>query len=297
MRELLIGQMAELNCVSEKTLRVYHEQGLLVPVRIDRQTGYRYYSLDQCATLDAIQQLKAIGLSLAQVKEVLDRRDVDFLARQMSEQVHALDGEIGRLSIARQIAANLLADCDTVQHKPACDHIALEALAERRIQRFPINGFGVDDPVEAGAGVYEAWELDLRLVKHAMLERGYPLSLFRRVGCVISREDLLRGRLYFGEAFIFVDRTCGEVFETAETVPAGDFVTMYCDRMLDDAGRYKETLGLIALLDHIRSEGYRIRGDYLGEIIAESPAFLYEGRDMMFKLQIPVEVHHTNPLR
>lgn len=289
MHELLIGQMAELNCVSEKTLRVYHDQGLLVPVRIDDQTGYRYYSLDQCATLDIIQQLKAIGLSLAQAKTVLDRRDVDFLGSVMTEQIDRLRAEIQQLTISKQIAENLLGNCSTYRDKPPCDVIMAEQLPERRIQRFPIRGFAVDDAAEAAKTVFDTWELDLRLVKHEMLDRGYPLSLFRKVGCVISKENLTRGTLRFEEAFILLDETCGEAFETAEIVPAGEFLTMYCDRMIDDDGNYKESVGLQQMLRHIEAQGYRIVGDYLGEIIAETPAFLYEGRDMMFKLQIPVE--------
>ena len=41
MGELLTsGKMAELNCVSKKTLRLYREMGLLKPVQVDEVTGY-----------------------------------------------------------------------------------------------------------------------------------------------------------------------------------------------------------------------------------------------------------------
>jgi hypothetical protein len=91
---------------------------------------------------------------------------------------------------------------------------------------------------------------------------------------------------------------CGEVFETAETVPAGDFVTMYCDRMLDVRRQIQGDARTTSRCSTTYARGDTAYArDYLGEIIAESPAFPYEGRDMMFKLQIPVEVHHTNPLR
>lgn len=289
MRELQIGEMAESNCVSIRTLRVYHEQGLLIPIRVDPQTGYRYYSLDQCATLDMIQQLKTLGLSLEQIRTVLKKRDVGYLAALMREQISLLDAEARRLAISREIAANLLGNCDVYEQRPACDIIAIEKLPERRIVRIPIRDFTIDDAAEAAKTVLETWELDLRQVKHEFLRRGYPMSLFRKVGCLISKDNLARGQLHFEEAFVFVDAACADVYESAEVVAAGPFLTMYCDRMIDEHGEYKETVALRALLRHIDAEGYRITGDYLGEIIAETPAFLYEGRDMMFKLQIPID--------
>ncbi|MEG0504947.1 MAG: MerR family transcriptional regulator, partial [Raoultibacter sp.] len=52
MVEFSIGRMAALNCVSEKALRLYQQKGLLTPVRVDETTGYRYYSYEQCSTID-----------------------------------------------------------------------------------------------------------------------------------------------------------------------------------------------------------------------------------------------------
>ena len=41
LQKLSIGQMAELNHVSEQTLRLYDKEGLLVPRCVDPVTGYR----------------------------------------------------------------------------------------------------------------------------------------------------------------------------------------------------------------------------------------------------------------
>ena len=47
LQKLTIGQMAELNHISEQTLRLYDRVGLLKPRYIDRATGYRYYHESQ----------------------------------------------------------------------------------------------------------------------------------------------------------------------------------------------------------------------------------------------------------
>src|SRR5260370_8469084 len=44
---LTIGEFSRITHLSIKTLRRYHEAGLLEPAHVDRQTGYRYYSADQ----------------------------------------------------------------------------------------------------------------------------------------------------------------------------------------------------------------------------------------------------------
>jgi hypothetical protein len=53
-------------------------------------------------------------------------------------------------------------------------------------------------------------------------------------------------------------------------------------------GAYRESEYLTRLLDCIEARGYGLAGDYIGEVLAETPAFLYSGRDMMVKLQIPI---------
>ena len=64
---LTVGAMAQLNCVSARTLRIYDEKGLLVPACRDDETGYRYYTLAQCETLDTIQLLQRLGFTLDEI--------------------------------------------------------------------------------------------------------------------------------------------------------------------------------------------------------------------------------------
>ena len=67
-----IGEMAELNHVSTQTLRLYAKNKLLEPEYMDPETGYRYYTLEQCAKLDLIRALKSCRLSLERIKEIFD---------------------------------------------------------------------------------------------------------------------------------------------------------------------------------------------------------------------------------
>ena len=42
--QISIGEMAELFEVSPRTLRLYHDMGLLIPQYINDSNGYRYYA-------------------------------------------------------------------------------------------------------------------------------------------------------------------------------------------------------------------------------------------------------------
>lgn len=67
-----IGEIAAFFNVSVKAIRVYEKKGILKPAKIDEQTGYRYYTVEQVQKLNALIELKAVGFSLAEIKIILD---------------------------------------------------------------------------------------------------------------------------------------------------------------------------------------------------------------------------------
>ena len=71
MDHITIGHMAKINGISEQTLRLYDKMKLLEPSEINQETGYRYYNIKQCAQLDMIQYMKALGMNLVQIKGML----------------------------------------------------------------------------------------------------------------------------------------------------------------------------------------------------------------------------------
>ena len=70
-----IGEMARFNRVSISTLRLYDKVGILKPCHTDPETNYRYYSIHQKARLDMIQYMKELGMSLGEIREILEKGD------------------------------------------------------------------------------------------------------------------------------------------------------------------------------------------------------------------------------
>ena len=65
-----IGELAGICGVSQKAIRFYERKGLLKPIMVNDETGYRYYDNESIKTIEKIKNLKKIGLSLKEIKEI-----------------------------------------------------------------------------------------------------------------------------------------------------------------------------------------------------------------------------------
>jgi MerR family transcriptional regulator, Zn(II)-responsive regulator of zntA len=68
-----IGELAAASGTTTKTLRFYEESGLL-PQTERAANGYRDYGPEALSRLDFIRRGRAAGLTLAQIREVIDVR-------------------------------------------------------------------------------------------------------------------------------------------------------------------------------------------------------------------------------
>src|SRR2546422_378241 len=69
---LNIGEFARLGQVSPRMLRHYDELGLLKPSRVDPQTDYRNYDVNQLGRLHRLLALRDLGFTLGQIRSMLD---------------------------------------------------------------------------------------------------------------------------------------------------------------------------------------------------------------------------------
>ena len=80
---LKIGELAAFVGVSPKALRVYEKMDIIKPVKVDDETGYRYYSADQVKDLEALLEWKDMGFSLKEVKIIFSgkysKEDIDLI--------------------------------------------------------------------------------------------------------------------------------------------------------------------------------------------------------------------------
>ena len=91
---LKIGDFSKLSRVSIRMLRHYDEIGLLRPVWIDPESGYRYYTAEQLPIAGRINALKDMGFGLTAIGEILpvyeDRDALERYLRQRQAELQAL---------------------------------------------------------------------------------------------------------------------------------------------------------------------------------------------------------------
>jgi len=87
-----VAAVRELTGLSARTLRYYEELGLLPGVR-RRAGGRRVYGADEIERLRFIQRLKALGLSLADIKDLNAVYSIEGSTRAM---IRRLDQLLGR---------------------------------------------------------------------------------------------------------------------------------------------------------------------------------------------------------
>lgn len=105
-----IGEFSKITGMTVKTLRFYHDRGLLVPARVESSTGYRYYDQRNAETAQVISALRRLEFPLDEIASILDECNedtdmTDFLARhrellgQRLTHYQGLVGQIDRVII------------------------------------------------------------------------------------------------------------------------------------------------------------------------------------------------------
>lgn len=115
-----VGEFAKLAHVSSRLLRYYDEIDLLKPAYVDQSTGYRYYHAEQMASLNRIIVLKDLGLSLDQIRRMLnDNVSTDEMQGMLLLKKAEIEQEmLAELKRLRRIEARMQAIRDRETNKP-----------------------------------------------------------------------------------------------------------------------------------------------------------------------------------
>lgn len=119
-----IGELAAAVGTTTKALRFYEDAGLL-PAPHRTASGYRDYTPDVLPRLDFIRRARAAGLTLAQVREVLDVRDAgaapcEHVRELLAARLTDLDRQITDLQALR-VTVEDLRDAATSVEPAGCD--------------------------------------------------------------------------------------------------------------------------------------------------------------------------------
>ena len=117
---LSIGDFARASHLTIKTLRHYHEIGLLEPAAVEPRSGYRLYLIEQLSNAQVIRRLRQLDMPLDEIQAVLTTSDVKArnarLAAHLARLEHDLDRTRGAVQVLRDLLTGEPADLTTKVH-------------------------------------------------------------------------------------------------------------------------------------------------------------------------------------
>jgi MerR family transcriptional regulator, Zn(II)-responsive regulator of zntA len=127
-----IGELAAVSGTTTKTLRFYEREGLLPPTE-RAANGYRDYGPEAVSRLDFIRRGRAAGLTLAQLREVIDIRDggdapchqvYELLTERLADVNRQIDDlQLVRATLARQRDLAAQADPAACAAETVCRYV------------------------------------------------------------------------------------------------------------------------------------------------------------------------------
>ena len=136
VKQLKIGTMAEVCSTTPRALRHYQDEGILQPEIVDEESGYRSYSIMQSTKLDMITQLQSAGLTLREIAQIDNAKDIDYLHDQAQARSAELERQIQELMLAKKTSDDIVLSCEQYRDRSVCGRIMLERIPERRILVF-----------------------------------------------------------------------------------------------------------------------------------------------------------------
>jgi DNA-binding transcriptional MerR regulator len=133
VEEISIGEFARRSRLSLKALRLYDDRGVLVPVRVDQATGYRYYATAQLEEARLVVMLRELQLPLAAIKKLLACDPADAATRIEEHWRAAEAAHDARRDLADYLVSRLRGK------RPVMYEVATREIPERSLLRVKRN--------------------------------------------------------------------------------------------------------------------------------------------------------------
>lgn len=271
----LSGEFSKISRVSKRLLHYYDDIGLFKPAHIDEENGYRYYSAKQLPDLNRILALKDLGLTLEQVKKMLDTELSDdeihgMLLLKKAETEQSLFVEMQRLKrIEARLEQNRTADNEpdiVIKSIPAQPFLSTRTVFSTEAELFQL--------------IDQMTHLIPAAISSAVL--GPMAGVFWEESFSTSNKDIEIG-FFLKKSIEKAIRLNDEHLLSCQTLPAIKMMATSVQAASQDL----DFIGLGNVGRWIESNGYKMAGPYR-EIIFDANQ-LSEMENATIEIQMPVE--------
>lgn len=241
-----IGEIAKIFNLSTQTLRLYDRIGLLRPAYINKETGYRYYSIEQFVKLECIKRCKTMGFSLDEIKELMiNDSSIESMLELTKKQKVSIRRKIEELELMEN-QLNVLEDKINNTIKIGFNKMSFVENKERTFVKYKENLVTESELEVASREVV----LDIE-EKYNILEHD--------ISFIISYDDVLKhNKVLFKSILVEINKDEEIRGKNIIKIPPGKYLTMYFDDSTIDNRKYHNEM-----IDFIHENNIEVMGDFL----------------------------------
>ncbi|MBZ9607595.1 MerR family transcriptional regulator [Clostridium estertheticum] len=239
-----IGEMSKLQNISVQTLRYYDKIGLLKPSYIDEKSRYRYYSAKHFVILNSIKQCKAMGLSLDEIKELIENyTSFDSILNIISKQKEMIDTKIKDLNTVKNNISFLEKRIKN-SLKEGINDVFIKYNKERKFKKY-----------NNTKRYTEEFEINLSEILVSM-EQKYSSSI-KELAFAVSYEDIKKYNELIYNNMLINGFECVTNDDNLITLPKGEYITLNFDDDYNDTSKYYKSL-----IEYIDRNNIEVSGDF-----------------------------------
>jgi DNA-binding transcriptional MerR regulator len=180
-----IGDFSRATHLTVKTLRHYHEAGLLIPASVDPATGYRRYAAEQISLAQIIRRFRSLDMPVSEIHAVLATSDLTQRNELIAAHLRRMETELAKTQ-------NAVASLRDILEQPTKD-LRIE---HRRIGKTP--AAAIRETVRSKDAL--SWFLGALTELHATV-KAQKLTRTGAPGGIFANSLFSHGR---GEATLFI---------------------------------------------------------------------------------------------
>lgn len=283
-----IGKISKKCNVTVKTLHYYDKIGLLKPEYRDESTNYRYYTKRQMVDVLVIRRLRALGISIDDIKSIISKPSISNYIKVISNRSDEISKSIELLN-AKKSACDVILDrmirAGEISNLENKDNLLEGYTRDVRIEDIPIskilfsrkimkNYNNADVSLDRWIDIYEKCTNNGILMQSSIITTYYPqpLSQFLLNDCDVEFAVAISDNINAEKSNSNI--RCWGGFKAC---------TGY------HVGKYSEIINShLAMIKWIHSKNYKISGP-ISEIFITSPLDIQDENKHFTKIIMPIK--------
>ncbi len=244
------GEFANLFHINKKTLFYYNEIGLFKPEKI-LSNGYMYYSHTQIELLGIIFNLKDMGMSLREIKDFINKRNINNVIDILNSEITNIENELNKLKANKERLINKIKYIE--EGKNYRKEISLLNEDEEYLV--------LSNPID---NTKEYYDINT-YVNHVNYCFDNDLNIGYSTGTIISMDNLLKGN--FKDCSFYFTKTNKKKISNHTNIlkkPKGLYVVGYSKGYYDTLPSFYEKL-----ISYINNNNLKIIGNSYEKVLAD----------------------------